>query len=509
MGGKLFVLGIAQEIKEVELWEIAGRYGTIWDTHIHRKDGKTRGTASIIFDIWAEANNFRKEWDGRMMYGRRWTVRWDREVTGMQGESGKQGEYPMEMTKGERRTIVVGGVEEGGVEEEENEIFVQDILMREAMESKNLRSWNQVRWKVESIRRLGRKTDERPRLLSVRFLTLEGADKVYHSRKTEREKKVWVRRYVGRKMKEMEDMLKNIRRKRWELKQNGIGWETSKNSSKVKRHVPDNMKPQIKMRDMNHVEPMTRLGTPKSAHRTPLDTPKSGTPTGKEYHRRNPTPPNPRRWEDVSGSRQQGQQVQQELRSKQQEQQNKGEKVRQIQRKTQEKKDESYQRPMDRNWSEQSKYNQNQQGQQVKNKEQHQQLCQQTGSLGGVEPPAPPCDPPKNQQQWLIAQQQERKNYIQPHQQGNMSTRQQTVYLSHGYPNLMTQYPVEQRQDMRNYQCDMNMQNQLMQQQAPTQNYWSDNAQGNHHPIDVQKKLNDLTEEYNYYTNVRNQGNFQ
>ena len=478
IGGKLYVLGVDQRMKEVELWEVAGKYGTIWEIHVHRNEGRSRGTATIIFDKWIEAERFRKEQNGTIAYGKILTVRWDRELTGIQGENGKPGEYPMDMTEKERRTIVIGGIEEGGENEEERRLVIQNEVVRRAMDSKNLRTWQQVRWKVESTRRIGRQIDGRPRLLSVCFASMEGADKVYHSRRTGWKEKVWVRRYTARKMKEMDDMLKRIRKKRWELRQAGIRWKEPKKTSRIKKRETGSERPQIQKRkesqlqqtpqnptDNRQVAQTNDLKSTTSVPRTPLNIPLTGTPIDTELPKPPMPPPPPLSLGNNNPVQQQQQQEHQELGQQQQEQQHQG-KTKQKQQQPKQQYQQNKQNQQSKPPQQLAQYppQQQQHQQQAKTiKQQHQQQ-HRTGTQIDTELPKPPSTPPPSlrlgnnnleqqqhhQEHQVLGQQKQEQQHQgktkQKQQQQKQQNQQNNQNQQSKPPQQLAQYPQQQQQ---------------------------------------------------------------
>ena len=211
------MIGLDKDTVERDLWERAEGFGDIWDIHIPRRDGSSTGIAKFTFDRWNEAERFKqmvRSWNGRGV-----KVVWDRDWTMLQGGKGRPGEYPMDLDDRERRTLMIGGIMEGGGEEEEAEWSLQEEIIRRATDAKRLSTWRQIKWKIEKMRRWGRKRVGKSRIIEVCFATKQGADKVYHSRNTADRDQVWVRRYRPRITQEMDRMAKETAMRRWQMSQ--------------------------------------------------------------------------------------------------------------------------------------------------------------------------------------------------------------------------------------------------------------------------------------------------
>ena len=190
----------------------------MWDVHVLRNEGNSRGIATIIFDDWTKAESFKRDFDRTKWGNQVIKVKWDRDWTEIQEKGGLPGEYPINLNDRERKTVVIGGIAEGAENGDEEELAFQEEIVRRGMDSKNLRSWRAIKWIIKSWRRMGRKEDGKTRLLAVTFDSKMGADKVYHSRITGKKSKVWIRRYRTRKMQSQDRLVKILGVRRWKLK---------------------------------------------------------------------------------------------------------------------------------------------------------------------------------------------------------------------------------------------------------------------------------------------------
>ena len=151
-------------------------------------------------------------------------IEWDRDLTEAQGPKTLPGTYIIEMNDEEKRSLLIGGIVEGG-DDMEADLAMQEALITKGMEMKNLKTWRLVRWEVESSRRVGRKEMGKPRLMIVRFQDRRQADYVYHRRKVGARQEIWISRFRPRQMRETEKMLQGMRRRRWMLRKKGEGWK--------------------------------------------------------------------------------------------------------------------------------------------------------------------------------------------------------------------------------------------------------------------------------------------
>ena len=103
------IIGLPQHISEADIWEYATKHGDghVWDVHVLRNEGRSRGIATIIFDEWADANSFKREYDGADWCDQRIKIRWDRDWTAIRRKGGFPGEYPIELNDRDRKTIVI------------------------------------------------------------------------------------------------------------------------------------------------------------------------------------------------------------------------------------------------------------------------------------------------------------------------------------------------------------------------------------------------------------------
>ena len=223
IGGRIIIFNLDYGVEEGDLWQLLDSYGDVWDIHVKRVEGRSRGIAVVTFEKWRDADEFKRKNQGIPWLGRRMRIEWDRDLTEAQGSKAMPGEYPIEMNESERRSLLIGGIVEGGRREED--LALQETMIIEGMEMKKLRTWKMVEWKVESSRRVGRKEGGKPRLMVVTFGKKLQADFVYHRRKVGSRQKIWISRYRPRRMREKEKMLQGIRKRRWMMKKRGESWE--------------------------------------------------------------------------------------------------------------------------------------------------------------------------------------------------------------------------------------------------------------------------------------------
>ena len=214
-GGKVAMIGLPLDVREVEIWEVAASESKgVWDVHVLRNEGRSRGIATIIFDDWKDAKSFKDKYDGGKWGEKIVKIKWDRDWTEIRVKGGLPGEYPMDLSDIERNTVVVGRLVEGAEKETEDEFAFQEEIVRRCMDSKRLRSWGAVPWKVKNWRRLGRKEDGKTRLIAITFENKSGVDKVYHSRTTGGKRNFWIRRYRTRKVQDQDKLVKILGVKR-------------------------------------------------------------------------------------------------------------------------------------------------------------------------------------------------------------------------------------------------------------------------------------------------------
>ena len=103
----------------------------------------------------------------------------------------------------------------------EEELMIQETLVRNSMDMKDLRSKNQTEWKVKEIRRLRRKESGTERPLRGCFETKEGVDYVYHRRKISRGDKISARWFENRRLKDVIRLVRGTRRRKWKMSRQG------------------------------------------------------------------------------------------------------------------------------------------------------------------------------------------------------------------------------------------------------------------------------------------------
>lgn len=179
-----------------------------------RRGDISRGIAVVTFDAWEEANRFRDQRNGSMWDGKRIVVKWEREAMGGLKAGVREGGVALNLNSDERNTIMIAGLVEGGSKSYEEELAMQEEVIRRSMDRKNLRTWGLVKWDIKWMKRVGRINKNTNRLLRVCVNSREGADYIYHRRNKGRGERVRIMRYKTREIIEREKWLKNMRQKR-------------------------------------------------------------------------------------------------------------------------------------------------------------------------------------------------------------------------------------------------------------------------------------------------------
>ena len=129
IGWKLMIKNLSYRADEMDIWEATRRFGTIWSIHVLRREGRSRGLTVVTFDNWYDANRCRVETNQKEICERTVRIEWERNWTRINGRGERDGEYPIDMSEKERKSLIVNGIVEAGKEIEELEFVIQEEVI--------------------------------------------------------------------------------------------------------------------------------------------------------------------------------------------------------------------------------------------------------------------------------------------------------------------------------------------------------------------------------------------